>query len=333
MAPPPIIRRSITTTSTTTFYEPIAEGSSLSHSPSSTRQNTSDSSLGTSAGLVGSLLGAAAVGAALGAGIAYGAIRSMERGGHNNNSSSSEFEAPPFQRRSTAPPAPRSRYLDDYGRRDVDDDYALMAPPLSIRRSPPTLLSAEGRKPLLLTDVEHRSYVGSRHGSARTTSEMMNDLAAAEQRSAAVGAGSRHDAAASGRSRAPSQYSRRSSRHSEAADRESYVSTRSHRSASTVRPLQATVQTELTGPTMSLVSRPKAASRVSRAPSGMETPRSSRSQSYVSARQVPLPASRVGSSRASYREREEDEDDDACSIAPSDSISCVGSRKASRVHV
>ncbi len=55
-------------------------------------------------------------------------------------------------------------------------------------------------------------------------------------------------------------------------------------------------------------------------------PRSlSRTASYVSARQVPLPVSGVGSSHADW-------DDDADSVAPSDSISCVGSRRSGRSY-
>ena len=53
----------------------------------------------------------------------------------------------------------------------------------------------------------------------------------------------------------------------------------------------------------------------------------SRPGTYVSARHVPLPASRAGG------KWEEEDDDDADSIAPSDSISCVGSsRKSGRSY-
>lgn len=291
----PIIRRSVTTTSTT-VYEPVG-GSPLSLSP---RQNSSG--LSTSA-LVGTLLGAAAAGAAIGAGIAYGTMRN-ERG-------RSEFEPPSFQRRSTAPLPVHSQYLD------YDRD------PL-----PPATLLTEGsgaHKPLMLTDIEHRSYMSSRH-SARTSE--MEGLVAAEQRSAA---GLRQTADRSrAPSHAPSQYSQRSNRHDEAADRdrESYVSTRSHGSVSTVRRLQPTVQTELTG--MEAPRRSQSYVSAREAPVG-----GSRATSHVSARKLGLPASRAGSSRSSYREKKEkerEEEDDVCSIAPSDSISCVGSRKGSRVY-
>jgi hypothetical protein len=48
-----------------------------------------------------------------------------------------------------------------------------------------------------------------------------------------------------------------------------------------------------------------------------------RTGSYTSARRIPLPPSGVGSSRAGW-------DNDLDSVAPSDSISCVGSRRSSR---
>ncbi|KAL2256861.1 hypothetical protein VTK26DRAFT_1009 [Humicola hyalothermophila] len=52
----------------------------------------------------------------------------------------------------------------------------------------------------------------------------------------------------------------------------------------------------------------------------------SRAPTYLSARHVPLPPSRVGGSKWEG----EDDDDDADSLAPSDSISCVGSRGRGR---
>ncbi|KAK4136233.1 hypothetical protein BT67DRAFT_448492 [Trichocladium antarcticum] len=68
----------------------------------------------------------------------------------------------------------------------------------------------------------------------------------------------------------------------------------------------------------------------------------SRAHTYLSARDVPLPASRVGGRRRAKWEDEEaggggggggggdDDDDDADSIAPDDSISCVGGRGSRR---
>lgn len=368
----PVLRRTVTTTSTSVYEEPLV----------SPRQNSSGLTTGT---LVGTLLGVAAASAAIGAGVAYSAMR-HERG-------RSELEPPTFQRRTTYPEpqlGAGSRYTE-YGPAERDRLS------ISDRRPPPTLLTrypysqgprdaesvyddsrsqrssrcksrgaasirtrseaSSARKPLLLTDADHRSYVsmGSRH-SARTSE--MDDMVAGEHRSQAD---SRLTAHTSSRSKyyapgsaAPSL--RRSSTYDD-ADRASYVSTRSHRTASTVRPLQPTVQTELTTPTstptLSLVSRPKAASRVSGATIKTSSPSATarRPDSYVSAREVPvargraasravscvsarhlaLPANGAGSSKVGYEEKEEEEDD-LCSIAPSESISCVGSRQSARLY-
>jgi hypothetical protein len=47
----------------------------------------------------------------------------------------------------------------------------------------------------------------------------------------------------------------------------------------------------------------------------------------MAAREVPLPRSGVGSSHARW-----EGDDDVDSVAPSDSISCVGSRRSGRAY-
>lgn len=350
----PVIRRTITTSTTT--YEPAEP-------LASPRQGSNGLTTGA---LVGTLLGVAAASAAIGAGVAYGAMKN-ERG-------RPDFEPPMFQRRSTypepypgsrppypeygpserdrlslaerrTPPTLLTRYPHSQGPRDDGGTYDDSRSRLSSRFQPPGSRSEapSGRKPLLLTESEHRSYigVGSKHGSSARTSEMMEgDMAVMTPGSRSV-ACSKHTAPRSKHSAAPSL--RRSSTYDEAADRDrdrdSYVSTRSHRTASTVRPLQATVQTELTAPSLaSLASRPKVASRVSGATaprrtdsyvSAREMPRAgSRAATHVSARQVALPGSGVGGSRAGY----EEEDDDLCSIAPSDSISCVGSRKSAGLY-
>lgn len=54
----------------------------------------------------------------------------------------------------------------------------------------------------------------------------------------------------------------------------------------------------------------------------------SRPSTYVSARHVPLPASHAGG----RWDVEADDDDDVDSVAPSDSISCVGNRRSGRGH-
>ncbi|KAJ4404567.1 hypothetical protein N0V82_010467 [Gnomoniopsis sp. IMI 355080] len=326
----PIVRRTITRTSTT-FFEPTE--------PSQPKLSARENSSGLTAGaVVGTLLGVAAASAAIGAGVAYGAMK--------HERLRSEAEAPSFQRRSTYPEplGPRSQY-SEYG--PAARDYNMS---LAERRPPPTMLTryphSQGprnadsiyddgrsrhssrykpsgastvrtrseapsqRPPLLLTDAEHVSHVSSSSKHTARTSEMDNVvLAPRSQVSQASGSRSKYTAAP--------------------ADRDSYVSSRSHRTASTVRgpSMQPTAQTELT----SVVSRPKTASRVSRRADSHASARVAPvgAASYVSARDVGLPMSGVGSSKAGY-----DQEDDLCSIAPSDSISCIGSsRKGSRVHV
>lgn len=327
----PIVRRTITRTSTT-FFEPTEPAQPTL----SARQNSSGLTAGA---VVGTLLGVAAASAAIGAGVAYGAMK--------HERLRSEAGVPPFQRRSTYPEplGPRSQY-SEYG--PPARDYNMS---LADRRPPPTMLTRyphsqsprnadsiyddgrsrhsssykpsdaptvrtrseapSQRQPMLLTDAEHASHVSGSSKHTARTSEMGNVvLAPRSQVSQASGARSRYTAAPVDR------------------DRESYVSSRSHRTASTVRgpPMQPTAQTELT----SVVSRPKTASRVSRRADSYASAREVpvRAPSYVSARNVGLPMSGVGSSKAGY-----EQEDDLCSIAPSDSISCIGSsRKGSRVH-
>lgn len=327
----PVVRRTITRTSTTFFEPPAAP----TQPTLSARQNSSGLTAGA---VVGTLLGVAAASAAIGAGVAYGAMKHERQ--------RSEAEAPSFQRRSTYPEplGPRSQY-SEYG--PGPRDYGMS---MADRRPPPTLLTRyphsqsprngdsiyddgrsrhssryqpsgaslvrthseapSQRRPLLLTDAEHGSHVSSSSKHTARTSEMDNViLAPRSQVSQASGARSKYTAPP--------------------ADRDSYVSSRSHRTASTVRgptPMQPTVQTELS----SVVSRPKTASRVSRRADSYASAREGpvRAASHVSGRNVALPMSGVGSSRAGY-----EQEDDLCSIAPSDSISCIGSsRKGSRVN-
>lgn len=363
----PVIRRTITTS--TKMYEPPE----LLPSP---RQNSNGLTTGA---LVGTLLGVAAASAAIGAGVAYGVMKN-ERGRN-------EMEPPLFQRRSTypepqmgarsryseygpserdhlsiaerrPPPTLLTRYPHSQGPRDDGSTYDDSRSRLSSRFKTPSTASvrthsevSSSRKPLLLTDAEHRSYVsiGSKHGSSARTSEMADNNMPSLASGGRSVASSRHSPRTAPRSNytaAPSF--RRCSTYDDAADRDrdSYVSTRSHRTASTVRPLPVSVQTEVTVPSLvSLASRPKAASRVSGAtaktPSPSTAPRrmdshvsvretpqaGSQAAIYLSARQVALPASGAGSSRAAH-----EDEDDLCSIAPSDSISCVGSRKSARLY-
>lgn len=198
--------------------------------------------------------------------------------------------------------------------------------------------------PKMLMDAEYRSSAGSKYsaGSKHSAHPKGGLLVDADYRSFA---GSRHVVAppsrqpteASYRSRAPSHaVSHAPSKHTAVASRyladddrpsragtakplthrppeaETYISARSHRtdkSASTVRPI-----------------RPEGSRAVSRYTSGtIKVPGVSRAPSHASAKKVPLPASAAGSSKANW-------DDDVVSLAPSDSISCVGSRRSGRSY-
>ncbi|CAN8104998.1 unnamed protein product [Discula destructiva] len=332
----PVLRRTVTTTSTT--FLPA-------EATSSPRQNSSGLTAGA---VVGTLLGVAAASAAIGAGVAYGAMK--------HERLRSEAEPPPFQRRSTfpVPMGARTQYSEYGAPRDFQSGADRRPPPTLVTRYSSSQSPRDGdrvyddtrsrhssrikpsgastirtpseassnQKPLLLTGAEHGSYISASSKHSARTSEMDDVVVAPRSQAPAtsqvpsIAGGSRYkdDAAAPA--------SRRSSRYDGgAADRDSYVSSRSQRTASTVRgpgTMQAKAQTELA----SLASRPKttaaAASRVSRRADSYASAREAPA-SRVSARRVALPMSGVGSSKAGY-ERE----DDLCSIAPSDSISCIG---------
>lgn len=289
--------------------------------------------------LIGTVLGAVAAGAAVGAGITY-ALNKNER----NRASRQDTEAPPFQRRATYPepfPDQRPRYVElerTVHRVHYPDQYPPTSSYPHMARSSqaggPTVEEindqasnytsasrAHGRsttnsprQPLMLTDAEHRSSVGSQHpvspptlveaehrsqaGSRYTTAKSQVYTEVPDHRSHA---GSRHHSKAhskvypqapdhrshvSSRSRHDGDHrSHASSRH-RPAEVESYVSARSEKSASTVRPAKS--------------SRSKAPSH------------------YSSATVKPVGTVR---SQAEWRDV-----DDTASVAPSDSISCVGER-------
>lgn len=321
----PVVRRSVT--STTTLVEPL-DSSSLA----SPRQNA-NGSVSTST-VVGTLLGVAAAGAAVGAGVAYGMLR-------HDRPRGTEFEAPPFQRRSTFPEpysGEGSRY-SEYGPGGKDYVYGPGAPTLASRHSygqapqddkasrpssrfkqssvaPSTRTRSDApasRSQLLLTDAEHRSQASSRHSAKTNDLEYM------------VAADYRSHASAS-RQTSASRRSGRSQNFDLAAGGNgaaSYVSARSHKTVSTVRP--AGPQRQYTEP--SEVSR-ATCSRISARDLNRLAGGSHAGGTRVSARNIALPRSGVGSSHAAW----DKEDDDLDSIAPSDSISNVGSRKSERLY-
>ncbi|KAH8891682.1 hypothetical protein GQ53DRAFT_149551 [Thozetella sp. PMI_491] len=316
----PYLVRRVTTTTTTTTAAPSAYEAS-----SSPRQN----SRGLSAGaVVGTLLGVAA-GAAAGAALTLTAMRSDRARAPNQ-----EFDAPPFTRRATFP----EPYPDRKGRfveveRTVEKvRYPEAYPVLVDHRGPPPEYIAryrssgssksKGLDDMALDDSRSRHSEKSRHSSTRTRSE-----AATGRKPLLLGEADHRSQISSSKtstSRHP-PIVQRSYTYDSPGDKESYVSARSHRSASTIRPLAAPVSTHT-------VTRSKAGSRATArvielgADSSSQVYRSlSHAGSHISARRVPLPPSGVGSSHADW-------DDDADSVAPSDSISCVGSRRSGRSY-
>jgi hypothetical protein len=314
------LRRAVTMSSA--VYDPTA----------SPRQNSTGLSTGT---VVGTLLGVAA-GAAAGAALTYSMVKSDRA-----RAPEQEFDAPPFTRRSTFPAAPYStdrspryvevertvekvrypheyppvdahwpeyiaRYSQEGGSvkgasrevEDLNDDARSRHSSRHSRTSGSVRTRSEAttaRRPLLLTETEHRSYVrssSSRHGNMPPITRSV------VQRSNTF----------------------------DISDRESYASARSQRTHSTIRPPPPPAAPLAAS---ELVARSRVGSRVTtttiKMPGPVPNPRTySRAGSYMSARHVPLPASAVGSSRADW--------DDADSVVPEDSISCVGSRRSGRSY-
>ncbi|KAL2135675.1 hypothetical protein VTI74DRAFT_7356 [Chaetomium olivicolor] len=381
------LRRSVTAAgSSSSVYEPAT----------SARENSNGLSAGA---VVGTLLGVAGV--AAGAALTYNMVnRDKDR------SSRHEYDMPSFTRRSTYP----ERY-DGYSDRDsdhktryVDVERAVdkvrytsdYPPPSGYRRPPPEYIAryttfdsprsrdvddsyadSRGRQP------SSRSRASSTRG--RSESANHREPYEAEHRSYVSSRSSRH----------PPIVQRSYTYDTADRDRDSYVSARSHRSNSTVRappPPSVDAYDDLPPARPRMSSHSRSASRVTTTTYRItDSPRapsySSREGSYVSARHVPLPASRATTtyisphdvplppsratttyisphdvplpasrsptyisardasrpgtyvsarnvplppSKAGSRWDVDDgaeEEDDADSIAPSDSISCVGSRR------
>ncbi|KUI62238.1 hypothetical protein VP1G_09362 [Cytospora mali] len=354
-------RRTVTHTSNT-LYEP---------SDPTSRQNTSG--LLAPGAMVGALMGAAA-GAAIGAGLTYGVMR----GGPQ------EIEEPAFQRGSTFPELyhdSRGRYSEEYERPVKEpqyrDEYTIVAdrrPPPAIltrythaaapvgrsreaddgyegrsrhssRSKPPGIAGVRShsevstsRKPLMLTDMEHRSYFTAKHGDLEDVTQDHRGHPS-----------SRHSSRPKHSAAEPCSI-RRSHTYHVGADGHSYMSARSQRATNTTRgPPLSGAQAELASrPVAKAPSRPSAATiqdkprRSNSYASAREVPLPvSRSASYIPARDVPLPASRSGMSYVPARHaplpsggaggvHSEKWEDDLDSIAPDDSISCVGARRSER---
>ncbi|KAI1406337.1 hypothetical protein F4819DRAFT_243752 [Hypoxylon fuscum] len=362
-APYSFLQRSITT-------------STVESSPST--PNEESKGLGTT-GVVGSILGAA-VGIAMGGALTYSMLNK-----DREKVAFQEYEQPPpFVRRTTCPdqyPDSRPRYVEyppgkyppsaysptssqsggPRGRvvEELDDRSSRHSSHYTTgSKSRGRSEAPSARRPLMITDHEHRSNAGSRHGSSRHGDSRHGDSRYGDSRyddsrhgesryddpryddprhsespslladsDAHSRAGSRHSA--DNRSQAGSRYTAAPSRRSPEADLHSYVS------AKHTRPREAEVETYVSARTErsdrtvrpALARYDTAPSQVhSHAPSRYSSATArpapiSRAHSHLSARHVPQPESSVGSS-ADW--------EDVCSVAPSDSISNVGGLRHGR---
>ncbi|WQF85134.1 Putative glyoxalase/Bleomycin resistance protein/Dihydroxybiphenyl dioxygenase [Colletotrichum destructivum] len=201
--------------------------------------------------------------------------------------------------------------------------------------------------PLMLTDYEHRSSTGSRHSvasrsvahrstvdDARTYVSSRSGTSQSTVRpppptvETILGGGSRAP------SRAPTQApSMAPSRTPTKAPSRPPTVVRS-KAPTIVAPSQAPSRAPTQGPTVVPSEAPsKAPARApSRAPTAVRPsqpvfayPPATRAPTYVSARNLPPPRSGSGNSHATW-------EDDAVSVAPSDSISCIGSKTSRRQY-
>ena len=327
---PPLLRRTVTTTTTTTFER----RSSASDQNEGGGGGPSGSGVASAvAGLIG-----AAVGMGVGAALTY---NSMKDGGAR--------AAPPEHNTRLLPPmSSRGPGLEHGSWTEVDRateypsqhralteapqtphylaDYAFTSAPSVARSSasarPRTVVSA-AQGPLLLTAEEHRSQVGSQYGGSRANdayrSPAGGDAATrVSTRSRASGATARPPAPSQAGSQHSAAQRSSASRYIADMDSTSYVSARSHRSSAPSRHSGAPAPSVHGSVTRSKASSTASASTM-RAPTVVRTAApsdSGRRGSVVSARNVPLPRSTVGSTHSSKW-------DDLESIAPDDSISCV----------
>lgn len=365
---PASLRRSLTHGS-----QPLSAESPRGHTSGTTRQSDDNAGGLNTTTVVGALLGAAA-----GAGLLYSAWNSREK---TRDPSHDAPVAPVLPRRSTLPEVPmgiksRVHQLDqksgiedlahrEYvyagnGRRSSRDESTDRDPyvdpwtkPRSMinpwtHETPTSRVSTTRTTPPRTRAIDDsfdgRSRHSTRYNGGRT-SEVRTRSAGPNGREAVT----EHDERPSRSGSRRGSIAARSRSRAHDTDRDSYASARTHRTGSTSRPpLSRPPPVEY-----ETVIRSRAASRSS----GMRTPKVSpqegshgyfgRSNSYVSARNVPLPTSEVsaqhvplpmsevsarhvplpmsgvGSSHAHW-------DDDMDSVVPDDSISCVGSKSSRR---
>ncbi|OTA65885.1 hypothetical protein K449DRAFT_462967 [Hypoxylon sp. EC38] len=312
---------------------------SVTSSTSTIETPPRENSKGLSAGsMVSSLLGVA-VGAAVGGALTY----TMMKGDRERMA----YEAPPpFTRRQTYPDDysdnrpryyPPTSYGGGYSQvggpksravEEIDDRASRHSSHYTTgSRTRGRSEAGSTRRPLMIADHEYRSNAGSKH------SDSPRMLTEAEHRSATRSkhtpdnrshAGSRHSAASSRHSPESDYRSYVSSKHTSSrhrdAEAESYVSARSEKSVGTARPVRPSASVETAPPSRAPSRAPSRYSSATVRPAGPS--RAQSHQSYISARNVPLPGSYVGSSQVSHVGW----DDDDGSVAPSDSISNIGNR-------
>lgn len=249
---------------------------------------------------------------------------------------------------------PRSRAMDD-----MYDDIRSRRSSHHQSRAPSTrsrsLAPEDPRVPLMLMDHEHRSNAGSRHTakpskppSVRTRSYDTTD------RETYVSARSRRSSSTVKGPPPPTVETELAvrSRASSRAPSKAPSKAPSARAPSVREPTIVSVREADVARQPSIApsrAASKAASRAGPGPgsavlmtggSGGFPPNASRTPSHVSARNIELPMSRVGSSHVSARHiglpvsgigsSHAGWDDDNVSVAPSDSISCVGSKMSRR---
>ncbi|RKU41725.1 hypothetical protein DL546_004404 [Coniochaeta pulveracea] len=297
------------------------------------KQEPSASGLSAST-VMGTLLGVAA-GAAAGAALTYTMVKQEQ-----SRSSRHAFEAPEFARRSTFPmahPSSAERPVPSYSQMEqvehgiskmgLSNDYTLV----DARRSPPEYIA------------RYSHTTPSRKAKSRVAEDVGDDARSRHSSRSRHSHASVRTRSANPESRRPLMITETEHRShvgsSTSPSRDSYVSAHSQRSDSTIRPPPAP-----SAAASQLLARSRAGSRVISttvtmpAQSHPSTPRAlSRTGSYMSARNVPLPPS-VASSRVSSHHPwnvplppsnvGSTWDDDTGSVAPSDSISCVGSRRS-----
>jgi hypothetical protein len=314
--------------------------------------------------MVGTVLGAVAAGAAVGAGITYALIKN-----DRNRAPRQNLDTPPLPRRATYPdpyPDRQPRYVEL--ERTVEKiRYPEQYPPTSNKCQPPAYMTrhsqvngpaveeindrtsrcttgprapcpsvvGSARQPLMIADAEHRSNAGSQH------TESPRPPMEAEHRSQAR---SRYTTAkshvysevADHRSHSGSRHSKAPSKaYSLAPDHRSHVSSRSKHDAdcrnhagskhSTIRPRDVEVETFVSARSERSASTVRPSKAPSKAPSHYSSATvkpagPSRTPSHVSARDVPPPGNQA----------DWEDVDDVGSVAPSDSISCVGERPSKR---